>query len=191
MGRVDVAPFAMILERRPRRLVCLVGFMGSGKSTVAKLLRRQTGWPAIDLDKRITDTLGLGITEIFTRLGEPEFRRVETEELARSLAEAAAEQKPTILSLGGGTITQPQNVGLLRQYDATLIWLECPIEELLHRCAQMTDRPLFQDEQSFRRLYQERLPFYEMAEFRVDGSLDPLRVVEQILALGIFPRVTA
>lgn len=181
----------MTPEPRPRRLVCLVGFMGSGKSTVAKLLRRQTGWPTIDLDKRVTDATGLAITDIFARMGEPEFRCIETEQLERALAEASVEQKPTIVSLGGGTITQPQNVALLREHEAALIWLQCPIEELLYRCAQMTDRPLFRDEHSFRRLYQDRLPFYEMADFRVDGNADPLRVVERILALGIFPRVTA
>lgn len=181
----------MTPEFRPRRLVCLVGFMGSGKSTVAKLLRRQTGWPTIDLDKRITDAAGLPITDIFARMGEPEFRRIETEQLGRAVAEASVEPKPTILSLGGGTITLPQNVALLREHDAALVWLQCPIEELLHRCAQMTDRPLFRDEHSFRRLYQDRLPFYELAEFHVDGNADPLRVMEQILGLGIFPRVTA
>jgi len=181
----------MTLESRPRRLVCLVGFMGSGKSTVARLLRRQTGWPTIDLDKRITDVTGLAITDIFARMGESEFRRIEAEQLVRITAEASAEQKPSILSLGSGTITQPQNVALLREHDAALVWLQCPIEELLHRCAQMTDRPLFRDEHSFRRLYQDRLPFYEMADFRVDSNAEPLRVVEQILALGIFPRVTA
>ena len=185
----------MTPELRSRRLVCLVGFMGSGKSTVAKLLRRQTGWPCIDLDKRITDATGLAITDIFASGGEAEFRRIEHEQLALALAEAAAimngQPKPTIVSLGGGTITQPQNAALLREYDAALIWLQCPIEELLNRCAQINDRPLFRDETSFRRLYQDRLPFYEAADFRVDGNTDPLRVVEQILALGIFPRVTA
>jgi shikimate kinase len=181
----------MTQEPRPRRLVSLVGFMGSGKSTVAKLLRRQTGWPSIDLDKCITEASGLQITDIFARLGEPEFRRIEHEELAKALAEANQQEKPTIFSLGGGTVVQPQNVAILRQYDAALIWLQCPIEELLHRCAQINDRPLFRDEESFRRLYQDRLPFYEMADFRVDGNVDPLRVVEQILALGIFPPVTA
>jgi shikimate kinase len=165
--------------------------MGCGKSTVAKLLRRQSGWPSIDLDKRITEATGLAITEIFARMGEPEFRRIEHEQLARALAEASEQEKPTILSLGGGTVTQPQNVALLREHDATLIWLQCAIEELLHRCAQINDRPLFRDEQSFRQLYQERLPSYEMAEFRINSNVDPLRVVEQILALGIFPRVVA
>ena len=80
---------------------------------------------------------------------------------------------------------------LLRENGATLIWLQCPVEELLIRCATVTDRPLFRDESSFRRLYEERLPAYELADYRVDSSAEPARVVEQILALGIFPRVVA
>jgi shikimate kinase len=181
----------MTPESRPRRVVCLTGFMGSGKSTVAKLLRRQTGWPCVDLDKRITEATGLSITDIFARSGEPEFRRIEYEQLARVLAEAGEQEKPTIISLGGGTTTNPQSAALLRAHDATLIWLQCPVEELLHRCAQINDRPLFRTETGFRQLYQERLPFYETADFRIDSSTDPLRVVEHILALGIFPRVIA
>ena len=174
-----------------RRLVCLTGFMGSGKSTVARLLASQLGWIGIDLDKRISDETGLSIPEIFSRHGEPEFRRIESDHLARVVAEAVETGKPRVVSLGGGTITQPRNLALLRESGATLIWLECPIEQLLVRCAQITDRPLFRDEDSFRRLYEERLPLYQLADHRVDGSLEPRRVAEQILALGIFPQVTA
>lgn len=165
--------------------------MGSGKSTISQLLSRQIGWPNVDLDKRITDAVRLSIPEIFARMGEPEFRRIESEQLARVVGESLESQKPRVVSLGGGTITQPQNLALLRESGAVMIWLQCPIEELLHRCAQITDRPLFRDEASFRRLYEERLPAYEQADYRVDSSGEPLRVVEQILALGIFPKVTA
>jgi shikimate kinase len=179
----------MISEIRPRRLICLTGFMGSGKSTAAGLVARQLGWPHIDLDKRITDAIGLSIPEIFSRMGEPEFRRIEHEQLRRVVGESIEFQKPRIVSLGGGTISQPQNLALLRENGATLIWLQCPIEELLLRCAIVTDRPLFRDESSFRRLYQERLPAYESADYRVDSNTEPARVGEQILALGIFPRV--
>jgi shikimate kinase len=181
----------MTTEIRPRRLVCLTGFMGSGKSTISQLLARQIGWPNIDLDKRITDAVSLTIPEIFSRMGEPEFRRIESEQLVRVIGESLESQKPRVVSLGGGTITQPQNFALLRESGAALIWLRCPVDELLLRCAQITDRPLFRDEASFRRLYQERLPAYEQADYRVDSSGEPLRVVEQILALGIFPRVPA
>jgi shikimate kinase len=181
----------MTSENRMRRLVCLTGFMGSGKSTIARVLASQLGWLNTDLDRCITEVTHLSIPEIFARMGAPEFRRVEHQQLARIVAETVATQKPRIVSLGGGTIMQPQNMALLREAGAALIFLHCPIEDLLHRCAHITDRPLFRDEASFRHLYEERLPTYEMADYRVESRGDPLRVVEQILTLGIFPGVTA
>jgi len=164
--------------------------MGSGKSTAARLLASQLGWMHTDLDRCISDAAGLTISEIFARAGEAEFRALESDQLARIVAEYSQTRKPRILSLGGGTITQPKNLTLLREHGAALIWLRCPIEELLRRCAQITDRPLFRDEASFRRLYTERLPTYELADYRVHSDAEPPRVVEQILALGIFPEVT-
>jgi len=181
----------MKIDVRPRRLVCLTGFMGSGKSTVARLLARQIGWQYVDLDKLITDATGATIPEIFAKLGEPAFRKIEREQLDKTMREAAALQKPRIISLGGGTTAQSDNVALLRESGAVLVWLHCPVGELLSRCAHITNRPLFRDEASFRKLYKERLPFYELADYRVETNIEPLRVVEQILALGIFPKVTA
>jgi shikimate kinase len=180
----------MINDIRIRKLVCLTGFMGSGKSTTARLLASQLGWAHTDLDRRITEAAGASIPEIFARRGESEFRTMESTQLARIIAEASETQKPRVVSLGGGTIAQAKNLKMLRENAAALIWLHCPVEDLLHRCAQITDRPLFRDEASFRRLYQERLPTYELADYRVESNLEPLRVVERILALGIFPRVT-
>ena len=84
----------MMNEIRPPRLVCLTGFMGCGKSTAAALLARQVGWPCVDLDKRITDATGLEIPEIFSRMGEPEFRRIEHEQLVRAIGESVEQQKP-------------------------------------------------------------------------------------------------
>ncbi|MFZ3215175.1 MAG: shikimate kinase [Candidatus Acidiferrales bacterium] len=181
----------MAAETRARSLVCLIGFMGSGKSTVARLLGRQIGWQHVDLDKRIVDAAEQTIPEIFAKRGEVEFRKIEHEQLARIVGEAAAQQKPRVVSLGGGTTAQPQNLALLREAGAALVWLQCPVEELLRRIAHIQDRPLFRDEASFRKLYQERLPSYESAEYRVESNIEPLRVVEQIVALGIFPKVNA
>jgi shikimate kinase len=181
----------MKTEPRPRRLLCLTGFMGSGKSTVARLLARQIGWQHVDLDKRIIGVTGLTIPQIFERQGEPCFRRIESEELARVVGEAVEFQKPRIISLGGGTTAQPENVQLLREAGAILVWLHCPVEELLSRCARITNRPLFRDASTFRKLYQERLPSYELSDYRVESNIEPLRVVEQILALEFFPKVTA
>ena len=181
----------MKLDSRCLRLVCLTGFMGAGKSTVARLLARQTGWEYIDLDSRVVEATGLSIPEIFSRSGEAAFRRVETEQLSRALGEAAAGGKKRIISLGGGTTVQPQNLDMLREHQATLIWLDCPVDELLRRCAQIVDRPLFRDEAAFRSLFEQRRPIYELADFRVESDAEPLRIVEQILSLGIFPKVVA
>lgn len=159
--------------------------MGCGKSTVARLLARQTGWIHIDLDKRIVDRAGLPIPTIFSQLGEPAFREAEHEELRRILGEASSAGKSTIISLGGGTMARAVNVELLRQAGCAVVWLDCPVEELLQRCSHITDRPLFKDEASFRQLYTERLPFYQLADHRVESSVEPLRIVQSIISLNI------
>jgi shikimate kinase len=179
-----------------RRLICLTGFMGCGKTTVGQLLARHLAWRFVDLDARIEHRAGLRITEIFDRLGESAFREIEHEQLIEALGQSAELDQPTVLALGGGTFAQPQNIELLRASrlkeapersgtGSAVIWLDCPIEVLLKRCVTMADRPLFRDEASFRQLFEQRLPFYQQADFRVDSSGDPRRVVEQILTLGI------
>ena len=72
------------------------------------------------------------------------------------------------------------------------MWLQCPVEELLTalRAHHQTVRSSA-TKPAFATLYQERLPFYELADYRVESNIEPLRVVEQIVALGIFPKVTA
>jgi len=171
-----------------RKLICLIGFMGCGKTTIGRLLARQLAWRFVDLDTRIAEHAGLSITEIFDRLGEPAFREIEHERLLQALGEAAEQDMPTVLALGGGTFAQPQNVELLRHGSAVVIWLDCPVEVLLKRCVLMTDRPLFRDEGSFRKLYEQRRPFYQQADYRVEGEAQPRGVVEQILALGFLER---
>jgi shikimate kinase len=181
----------MTTSTRPAPLVCLIGFMGTGKSTAARLLARQIGWQHVDLDKEIVEKTALSIPAIFARMGEPAFRKIEHEQLARLVGESIENRKPRIISLGGGTTAQPANLDLLRQNRAVLIWLRCPADELFRRCARITNRPLFRDEASFHQLYQERLPSYELADYQVESNIEPLRVVEQILALSIFPKVNA
>ena len=178
-------------DNRNFKSLCLTGFMGTGKSTVARLLARQISWHYVDLDKRIAERAGMDISEIFSHHGEAAFREMEHEELGRIFGEGIEQGKRCVVALGGGTIAQPRNLARLRENGAVLIWLHCPVEELLKRCARITNRPLFRDEASFRRLYAERLPFYEQADYRVESNIEPLRVVEQILGLGILERVPA
>jgi len=159
--------------------------MGSGKTTVGKLLAAQLAWRFVDLDEEIERHAGRRISEIFSRSGEPVFREIENQCLVRILGSAAAQDAPFVLALGGGTFAQPRNVALLREAGAVVLWLDWPVEELLARCVLMPDRPLFKDEASFRKLYEERLPFYQQADYRVTGAADPRDVVERIRALGI------
>lgn len=181
---------ATALSRLPLKLVCLAGFMGCGKTTAGRLLAQQLGWRFVDLDERIEAQAGLRITDIFERTGEPAFRELERAELARSLGEAASSPVPTVLALGGGTFAQPENLEMLRAAclpagaarAGAIVWLDCPVEQLLSRCVMMDDRPLFRDEESFRKLYDERLPFYRQADVRVEGGDSPRQVVERILA---------
>ena len=169
--------------------------MGSGKSTVGRLLAAQLAWHFIDLDTEIERLTGLPISQIFEQKGEAVFRDIEHECLARILGSAGERDMRLVLALGGGTFAQPRNAALLREFNlpsgglgAALIWLDCAMEDLLQRCVLMGDRPLFRDEASFRKLYEERLPYYRQADFRVESGGEPIRVVEQILALGIFGR---
>jgi len=91
----------------------------------------------------------------------------------------------TVLALGGGTYAQPGAPEFLRNSGVPVIWLDASIEILLSRCMTMSGRPLFRDEASFRALHAQRLPSYQLADFRVDSSLDAAVVVTEILRRGI------
>ncbi len=155
--------------------------MGSGKTTVGSLLARQLAWRVVDLDDRIEESAGLAIPEIFERLGEPEFRQIEADQLRAAIGRAAESKEGTVLALGGGTYAQPGCPEFLRAAGAPVLWLDSPIEVLLSRCMAMTGRPLFRDEDSFRSLHAQRLPSYQLADERVDGSGEPAHVVAEIL----------
>jgi shikimate kinase len=159
--------------------------MGSGKTTIGTLLARQLAWRFVDLDDRIEESAGLSIAQIFERLGEAAFRQIEAEQLRAALGRATELKESTILALGGGTYAQPGCPDFLRASGIPVLWLDSPIGLLLARCMTMTGRPLFRDEASFRALYAQRLPSYQLADYRVDSSGEPAQVVAEILRRGI------
>jgi shikimate kinase len=168
--------------RHRKKLIYLLGFMGSGKSTVGQLLAGKLGWAFIDLDKTIEAGQGASIREIFERVGEPFFREVERAALVET-----SKTGPAVIALGGGTWVQPQNLDFIRGTGGATIWLDCGVQELRRRCAGINNRPLFRDPGQFAQLFEQRLPYYRLAEFRVstDGYA-PEEVLEQILSLKIF-----
>src|SRR5437879_12451771 len=97
-----------------RRLICLTGFMGCGKTTVGQILARHLAWRFVDLDARIEHRAGLRITAIFDRLGESAFREIEHGQLIEAVGQCAELDQPTVLALSARTFGQPQNTELLR-----------------------------------------------------------------------------
>jgi len=160
--------------------------MGSGKTTVGTLLARQLAWRFVDLDERIEQAAHLRISEFFDRFGEPAFRALEADQLRAAIGRAAETKESIVLALGGGTYAQQGAPEFLRSQGIPVIWLDSPVESLLARCMTMTGRPLFRDEASFRALHAQRLPSYQLADFRVDSSGDPVLVVGEILRLNLF-----
>jgi len=165
-----------------RKLIYLLGFMGSGKTTVGELLARELGWQFIDLDAVIEAGQSATIRQIFEQAGEPFFRQIE-----RAALTEASKTEPAIIALGGGTFAQEPNLDFIRASGGTTIWLDCPFEELRLRCERVDNRPLFREPESFAQLLGQRLPYYQQAEYRVstDGR-EPQQVVEQILRLNVF-----
>jgi shikimate kinase len=148
--------------------IVLIGFMGAGKSSTGQALARKTGLPFLDTDEIVSARFGLSVTEIFTRLGEEEFRNAETEAL-RQLAETVA----GIVVTGGGIVLRPENVRMLREL-GTVVSLEADAETLFSRISKRATRPLLRTANpraTVVELLRVREPLYRAAaDVRVDTS---------------------
>ena len=165
-----------------QKLIYLLGFMGSGKSSVGTLLAGELGWPFVDLDATIEAGQGASIREIFEAAGEPFFRQLEQAALVE-----VSKTEPAVIALGGGTFAQKPNFDFIRETGGITIWLDSPLEELWQRCATMSNRPLFRDRESFSQLYAQRLVYYRQANFRISASgRPPQEIALEILRLKLF-----
>lgn len=167
------------LKRTPG--IYLVGFMGSGKSTIGRLLAERLGWSFFDTDEEIEAAGRMTVAEIFAARGEPEFRRIETEIVRRHVA-WVERGRPAVLALGGGAFVEPSNRELLLNNGVT-VWLDCPFEVVNRRVAQASHRPLARDPEKFAALYDSRREVYRLADARIRiESDDPAAAVEAILS---------
>jgi shikimate kinase len=163
------------------RRIILAGFMGAGKSTIGRLLAARLGWEFLDLDAHLEDRTGTTIPDLFSRHGEPHFRRLESTALASALS-----RSHTVLALGGGAPEEITNRLLIEQTPATFaIFLDAPFPTLFDRCMlQDISRPVLADPTVAEIRFARRRPFYSrLAQLTIETSTQsPEETVEAIVA---------
>ncbi|UJH67974.1 shikimate kinase [Allomuricauda sp. SCSIO 65647] len=166
--------------------IVLIGYMGSGKSTVGNLLAKKMNLAFLDLDQAIEEQEKIPVPQIFEQHGEIYFRKKETEALKRLLAE----KEDMVLAAGGGTPCYGHNMDNIEKSTAKSIYLKLSIQALVERIRhEKAERPLVssladEDFPEFigKHLF-ERTPFYERADEVVfcDGKT-PEEIVDEILS---------
>lgn len=164
--------------------IVLVGIPGAGKSTVGRELAARLQWPFVDVDNEVAAREGMSVREIFATRGEAHFRMLEREVTER----LALAETPAVVAPGGGWITVPGLVELLRP-PARLIWLQLSPARALERLGTGVEaRPLLSGPDqlaSLTALLTAREAFYLQADHTVSvGMMTPLDAVEHILALA-------
>ena len=149
----------------PERPLILTGFMGSGKSSVGRVLAKRLACPFIDLDNEIVVAAGRTINEIFAQDGEQAFRRQETICLEKVL-----QLGRSVIATGGGIVIAAENRSLMRAR-GIVVNLEVSLSQVLERLHGATDRPLFNGSDpanSVKLLMDGRKQFYAEADIRID-----------------------
>ncbi|MGQ0737108.1 MAG: shikimate kinase [Acidobacteriota bacterium] len=156
--------------------IYLVGFMGAGKTTLARALARRLDWRVEDLDERIERRERRDIPTIFRQAGEPYFRGLERQEVLDLLA-----ARGTVVATGGGTFADASTRALMLR-DGAVIWLDAPLATLLERVPLDGRRPLAADRGEMESLYNQRLMAYSDAHFRLDVARHSVEaLVEQVV----------
>jgi shikimate kinase len=154
--------------------ILLTGFMGSGKSTVGRLLAARLGWQFLDLDDAIEALGGDTVPNLFARHGEPHFRTLETQALTRALTTTR-----TVIALGGGAPeTEANRLALTTTPGTAVVLLHAPFATLFERCEQQavnnpsaTARPNLASREAAGQRYTRRQPLYAaIATHTIDCS---------------------
>lgn len=146
------------------RPVFLVGFMGAGKTSVARKLARMAGVASVDMDTYIERCEHKRVKEIFAEVGEEGFRAIETQ----TLYELGMKKDPMVVSCGGGVVLRPENRKALSEL-GLVVYLSVTAIEAASRISDVSSRPLFGDLQNAQRVINERLPLYEeVADVTID-----------------------
>lgn len=169
------------MESIETRSIALIGFMGTGKTTVGKRLARRLGYTFVDSDSEIERRAGMPVREIFQEQGEEAFRSLEKEAVA-----TLAPQPHHVISTGGGTILQAENTDLLKA-NCLVVWLTATPGVILKRVGKAETRPLLAQARDplarIRQLLDSRARYYEAAAHLQVDTTDrrPEAVVDEIL----------
>jgi len=144
--------------------VYLVGFMGAGKSTVARALAKRLDWQLEDIDQRIEQRERRDVATIFRQDGEPYFRAAERQEMI-----ALRPARGVVVATGGGTVIDPVTREMMLR-DGAVIWLDVPFSVVLTRLPLDGRRPLAADRNEMETLYNQRQMSYSQAHLRLDAS---------------------
>jgi len=154
----------------PPENIILIGFMGCGKTTVARELHLRLGYPLVDMDHAIEKQTGKSITQIFAEEGEPVFRDMEAS-LLKSLMDPDAPHR--IISTGGGVVGRAENRTMLRSL-GYVVWLDAPASVIIEHTRKTRNRPLLltdNPEERIAQLMEERRPLYQVtSHLRIDTS---------------------
>src|SRR6266404_7816396 len=163
----------MLVPRNIQNLA-LIGFMGTGKSSVGRLVADALHFTFLDTDRVIEARAGKMISKIFEQDGEGAFREWE-----RRIVEELTRRAKTVISAGGGLPANPANLASLKTH-AVVVCLWASPEKILERVRDQTHRPLLNDPDplaKIRTLLAEREPYYRQADVLVNTGLRPLREV--------------
>jgi shikimate kinase len=156
-----------MIPKEQQNKIVLVGFMGTGKSTVSRLLSGMLEWPRIDGDEEIERREGKAISAIFAESGETHFRTIETQTL-QALLEA---NEPAIIATGGGAVLSPYNCELMLQ-KAFVVALKASPDHIIARVKSDTTRPLLQGDirERVETLLEQRKDAYDFAHLVLDTT---------------------
>ena len=156
--------------------IALIGFMGTGKSTVGQLVAEQLHFNYVDTDEMIQSATGKTIAEIFSANGEPAFRALE-----EKVVEELAGKRRTVISAGGGLPIAPKNMASLKSH-ALVVCLWASPAKIWERVKSQSHRPLLHDpdpQKKIRELLAAREPFYKQADVLLNTEVRSLREVAQ------------
>lgn len=162
------------------RPVFIVGFMGAGKTSVARKLARIAGVSSVDMDTYIERYSNMNIRDIFTEFGEAKFRAIEADVLNE-----LAQGNPTLISCGGGVVVTEESRKLLAE-DAFVVYLKVTAAEAAGRISNIASRPLFGDIQQAENIRLSRTALYEQV---ADISIDTAGRSSKSVAHEVFKRL--